>query len=146
MARPESPPTLVDPPPATLVKRRAREPYPPVGRPLGLELSRAVITSSKEAWENYRRHAPWRPPRRLKALDVQKLLATYLVVSRCEWGLNSHVAGLDQSGWIDFPDGLRLHWNVRPGGLAWVVYPDGGEVYLTACHAPDFHCPPGFDR
>lgn len=56
------------------------------------------------------------------------------MISATEWmGARSHVEGGDRTGWVTLEDGTRLKWLLRPGGLAVVVYPDGGAVYLDGC-------------
>lgn len=42
-----------------------------------------------------------------------------------------HVAHKDQHGYITGPDGTRIIWMLRPGGLGVLVYPDGGTMFLV---------------
>jgi hypothetical protein len=56
----------------------------------------------------------------------------YYVVPRTEWEHGySHVAGGDEGGWL-VSRGRCFMWTMRPGGLGWIVYPDGTAVYLAA--------------
>jgi hypothetical protein len=64
--------------------------------------------------------------------DVLQALKSYYVVPVYEWqNCYSHVGMGDKVGEIILPGGARMHWMLRPGGLAAVVYPDGGIVYLA---------------
>ncbi len=66
--------------------------------------------------------------------EIKTLLSTYYVVTRENWlHGHSHVAFSDIGGYLTFPDGRRLTWIFRPGGLMLVIYPDGGAVHLSAC-------------
>jgi len=64
--------------------------------------------------------------------EVREKLMRYVVVSRQEWDHGfSHVAHSDEGGWVA-TEKECFQWIVRPGGLAWIVYPDGTAVYLAA--------------
>lgn len=76
----------------------------------------------------------------LRAQEIRRTLTSYLVVPGASWAHEySHVAGLDQTGWLVSGNAPRLRWLIRPGGLAVVVYPDGGAVFL----AREVHTKPG---
>ena len=102
-------------------------PYPVVGRPWPFDASKAGIVPDD-------RVAPRRSEyfARVPAEEVRERLRRYVVVSMQEWENGfSHVAGGDQGGWL--VSGKEcFQWIVRPGGLAWIVYPDGTAVYLAA--------------
>lgn len=69
---------------------------------------------------------------RVPAEEVRERLRRYVVISRQEWENGfSHVFGGDQGGWL-VRGNECFQWIVRPGGLAWIVYPDGAAVYLAA--------------
>jgi hypothetical protein len=64
--------------------------------------------------------------------DVRKSLSKFVVVDKDTWlHQYHHVSGGDQGGWIIFPDGERIKWILRPGGLAYIEYADGTIVYLA---------------
>jgi len=64
--------------------------------------------------------------------DVLPALKSYYVVPVYEWqNYYSHVGMGDKVGEIILPGGSHIQWMLRPGGLAAVVYPDGGVVYLA---------------
>lgn len=64
--------------------------------------------------------------------DVRQTLMSYYVVPVYEWqNCYSHVALMDRVGDIILPNGARIVWLLRPGGLAYITYPDGGAVYLA---------------
>jgi hypothetical protein len=76
-----------------------------------------------------RRHEYFAP---VSIQDVRERLGRYVVVSREEWKNGfSHVAFGDEGGWL-VTETECFQWIVRPGGLAWIVYPDGTAVYLAA--------------
>jgi hypothetical protein len=71
---------------------------------------------------------------RVSCDDVLELLAHAKVVSESEWHHEySHVAFGDRSGRLTLPDGIVLTWLVRPGGLAYLEWPDGRKTYLVRC-------------
>ena len=76
---------------------------------------------------------------RMKPAPIEKIreaLAQYRVLPREDWlHQYSHVAGHDEGGWL-VAGNQCFQWRLRPGGLAWIVYPDGTAVYLTA-HLPE---------
>jgi hypothetical protein len=94
-----------------LGREPARQPYPPEGQLLQLDLKQAEITG------------------RLPAEQVRQSLSKLTVVPRDKWEHYSHVAGMDESGWLVLGQDC-FRWTFRPGGLAWVTYPDGSTVYL----------------
>jgi hypothetical protein len=64
--------------------------------------------------------------------EVAQALKSFYVVPVYEWQhCYSHIGMGDEMGEILLPGGPRMQWMIRPGGLAAVVYPDGGIVYLA---------------
>lgn len=101
-------------------------PYPPIGRPWPFEVSTAtIVNDSLVAHPSTDRFPP-------TSIDqVRAALTRYLVVPRTEWEhFYSHVAGHDEGGWL-VAGKQCFAWTMRPGGLAWIAYPDGMAVYLT---------------
>lgn len=101
----------------------AREPWPPA------DLGRADIVSDdalvldRSGREHVRETSP---------ADVRQALSGYQAVEKTRWLREyHHVAGQDQAGWLVLPDGTRLKWVLRPGGLAYVQYPDGTTIFLA---------------
>lgn len=63
---------------------------------------------------------------------VRGALTTFFVRNGDDWrNCYSHIADCDLVGELEFPDKTKMQWAIRPGGLAFVVYPDGGVVYLA---------------
>ena len=105
------------------------EPYPELGSPLPFDFSRAALALNPVAT------GPCAPPaaklrNRLPIEEARRLLARYVVLRKCEWWMYSHV-GDEEGGSADDGKGLKLKWWIRPGGLAWVVYPNGRTVFLA---------------
>ena|SRR6266496_2893067 len=102
-------------------------PYPPMGKRWAVDVSNAeVVTDATVARRWFERF----PPVALE--QVRKILTEYVVVSQEEWETGyAHVGGGDQGGWIVTKEHC-FQWIIRPGGLAWIVYPDGTAVYLAA--------------
>ena len=104
----------------------------PIGKPVSLDISKAKLkkdeelVDSTEYWDKF-------------ASDVEEvrfLLSTYVVIREDQWSHGySHVNGGDQAGWATFKSGLKLKWILRPGGLAKLVYKDGGTIYMAACRS-----------
>ena len=64
--------------------------------------------------------------------DVLQALQSYYLVPVYEWQhCYSHVGLGDRVGEIVLPNQSRMKWMIRPGGLAAVVDPNGGIVYLA---------------
>src|SRR5688572_22417172 len=64
--------------------------------------------------------------------EVRKSLSEFVAVDKDTWlHQYHHVSGGDQAGWIILPNGERIKWMLRPGGLAYVEYADGTQVYLA---------------
>jgi hypothetical protein len=62
---------------------------------------------------------------------VREALTTFFVRNGDDWRHGySHVPS-DVVGHLEFPDKNQMRWLIRPGGLALVLYPDGGIVYLA---------------
>ena len=102
----------------------------PIGKPWPEDVYRAVITIDDSLTLP---RDPQFSASTLHPIEVRELLMRYVVVPEAEWKNEySHVAGGDVAGWITLPDERRMIWMLRPGGLGWIVYPDGGTVYLTA--------------
>jgi hypothetical protein len=110
-----------------VVHPKERSPYPPIGMPWPVDLSKAQIVKDRSVAE---RRSHYFPP--LSLQQVREALTLYVVVSRDDWDHYSHVGSSDEGGWI--ADGKDCYqWTIRPGGLAWIVYPDGTAVYLASC-------------
>jgi hypothetical protein len=106
-------------------------PYPPPGRPWPVGIATAAITKDSHVAH------PWTDSFRDTSIDEVRLALTqYLVVHKAEWEHSySHVAGHDEGGWV-VAGNRCFSWRLRPGGLAWITYPDGTAVYLAAsCRA-----------
>ena len=110
----------------------------PIGKPVPMDLSKAEIKPDEEQverteyWEKFSSDAE----------EIRLLLATYIVVRENVWSdAYSHVSGGDQVGWAIFKNGIKLKWILRPGGLAKLVYKDGGTIYMAACRSNN----PSFD-
>ena len=102
-------------------------PYPQVRQPWPVDVSKATIVKDPLV----ARHSSdrFRP---LPVEQVRTQLKRYYVVPRTEWEHEySHVAGGDEGGWL-VASGRCFMWTMRPGGLGWIVYPDGTAVYLAA--------------
>ena len=102
-------------------------PYPKTGKPWPIDVARARIVKDSTVARPGSDH--FRP---IAVEQVREHLRRSFVVSRREWEQEySHVAGGDEGGWL--VAGSRCFmWTIRPGGLAWIVYPDGAAVYLAA--------------
>jgi hypothetical protein len=102
-------------------------PYPQVRRPWPVDVSKATIV--KDPLVGRSESNLFRP---VSVEQVREQLKQYSVVPRSEWkNAYSHVAGGDEAGWLVAQDEC-FRWTMRPGGLAWIVYPDGTAVYLAA--------------
>jgi len=102
-------------------------PYPAIDRGWPVDTSHAEIVKDERV---ARRGSEYFAPVSIE--DVRERLTRYVVVSREEWDNGfSHVALGDEGGWLTTATGC-FQWIVRPGGLAWIVYPDGTAVYLAA--------------
>lgn len=101
-------------------------PYPAIGKRWPMDVSKAEIVKDERVARRDEYFAP------VSIQDVREKLSRYVVVSREEWQHGfSHVAFGDEGGWLVTQTGC-FQWMVRPGGLAWIVYPDGTAVYLAA--------------
>lgn len=110
-----------------VVHPKERSPYPPIGMPWPVDFSRAKIVKDRSVAD---RRSHYFPP--LSPQQVREALTLYVVVSRDDWDHYSHVSSSDEGGWI--ADGKDCYqWTIRPGGLAWIVYPDDTAVYLASC-------------
>ena len=100
-------------------------PYPPLRERWPVDVSTATIVDDPSvAFSTDERLPP------ASIGQVRQRLTNYVVLPHVEWQHRySHVGGLDQGGWVVTRDQC-FTWTVRPGGLAWVVYPDGTAVYL----------------
>jgi hypothetical protein len=116
------------------------EKHQPMHKPWSEDISKANIISdnslqvvqdeSQETKLLKLRSSPPRP--KIREQEVFQALSTYRVISGEDWRHKyHHVAGLDQTGWLVRPDASQLKWLIRPGGLALVVYPDGGTIFLA---------------
>jgi hypothetical protein len=105
-------------------------PYPVSGQPWPVDLASAEIILDPMRSSTF---LP-RPSIPRHSIDeVRERLTRYRVLPGERWRHNySHVGGLDQSGWL-IAGGLCYRWTLRPGGLAWVTYPDGTAVHLAGC-------------
>jgi hypothetical protein len=66
--------------------------------------------------------------------DVTEFLGAADVVSEWQWLHGySHVAFGDRTGRLTLHDGTELHWMIRPGGLGYLEFADGRNVYLVRC-------------
>jgi len=66
--------------------------------------------------------------------DVKALLARARAVTEWQWlHKYSHGAFGDRTGRLTLRDGTVLRWLVRPGGLAYLEWPDGRKTYLVRC-------------
>lgn len=64
---------------------------------------------------------------------LRALPAAAIVTETQWWHEYSHVSGGQRYGYLVLHDGVRLRWMVKPGGLAWLSWPDGSKVYLVIC-------------
>lgn len=101
-------------------------PYPPTRKPWPVDVAAAAIVTEPLAAG---RTGNLRP---VVAEEIREWLKRYFVVPLTEWENGySHVAGWDAGGWL-VAGAQCFRWTVRPGGLGWIVYPDGTAVYLAA--------------
>jgi hypothetical protein len=117
---------------AASVERPGAEhaPYPPIGDPWPIEVSRGKLVKDSRVT---RRLSQYFPP--LSLDEVRDRLMHFVVVPRHEWEHGySHVTLSDEGGWL-VVDKKCFKWIVRPGGLAFVIYPDGTAVYLASCRS-----------
>ena len=71
---------------------------------------------------------------RVSCEDVKGFLARARAVTEWQWFHEySHVAFGDRTGRLALRDGTVLRWLVRPGGLAYLEWPDGRKTYLVRC-------------
>jgi hypothetical protein len=64
--------------------------------------------------------------------SLMTILDSYHEVPSDVWAHRySHVAGGDRTGTITLRDGRIIKWLARPAGLATLIFPDGGKVYLA---------------
>jgi hypothetical protein len=71
---------------------------------------------------------------RVRCDDVLEFLAKGKVVSASQWRhVYSHVAFGDRTGRLTLRDRTVLRSLVRPGGLAYLEWPDGRKTYLVRC-------------
>jgi hypothetical protein len=71
---------------------------------------------------------------RVSCEDVVDLLAEARVITERQWRHEySHVAFGDRTGRLTLRNGTVLRWLVRPGGLAFLEWPDGQRTYLVRC-------------
>jgi hypothetical protein len=105
-------------------------PYPVSGEPWPVDLASAEIIVDPISSSIF---LP-RPSIPRPSIDeVRERLTRYRVLTGERWRNNySHVGGLDHSGWL-IGGGVCYRWTLRPGGLAWVTYPDGTAVHLAGC-------------
>ena len=65
--------------------------------------------------------------------DFEAILKNYFRVEEEKWKHGySHVAFRDRTGHVILKDGRKIKWMVRPGGLAWLEFPDGKKMFLAA--------------
>jgi len=66
--------------------------------------------------------------------ELLQALPQAKVVSEDKWRHEfSHVSGGDRYGHLLLSDGVRLQWMARPGGLAWLEWPNGQRLHLVMC-------------
>ena len=66
------------------------------------------------------------------AKDDLRAVLRYDIVSRERWLHDySHVAFGDRTGTITLKGKTKVRWMVKPGGLAFLTFPDGGSIYLV---------------
>lgn len=71
---------------------------------------------------------------RVDSAGLAAILQHWFAVSRQNWEHNySHVAFGDRTGSARLRSGHTVRWLVRPGGLAFLEYPDGHRIYLVSC-------------
>jgi hypothetical protein len=64
---------------------------------------------------------------------LEHILERYHQVDETLWRREySHVAFADRTGHVVLADGRTIGWLVKPGGLAWLQFPDGRRMYLAA--------------
>lgn len=70
---------------------------------------------------------------------LRKALSTFCVCNGDDWRhCYSHVGFADLTGDIELSDKTRIRWLIRQGGLALILYPDGGIVYLAHEISPNW--------
>jgi hypothetical protein len=106
-------------------------PYPPVGKPWPIDVSEAQIVKDGTVAYPSSHHFP-----PLSVEQARDALRLYVVVPHDVWSHHySHVGLSDEGGWVA-TESECFQWIIRPGGLAWIVYPDGTAVYLAGCYDP----------
>ncbi len=61
------------------------------------------------------------------------ILKGYFEVEEQYWKNGySHVAFGNRTGHVTLKDGSKIKWMVKPGGLAWLEFPDGKRMFLAA--------------
>lgn len=101
-------------------------PYPPIRQTWPVDVSTATIVKDPLAAGRVVNFQP------VSVEQVRKQFKRYFVLPRTEWEHGySHVGGHDEAGWL-IAGGRCFRWTMRPGGLGWIVYPDGTAVYLAA--------------
>jgi hypothetical protein len=127
---------------AGLAQLSEHVPYPRIGQSWPGEVSTAtIVRDSLVAHPS----SDMLPP--ISVDEVREALMRYLVVARNDWGRTRSIpGGLDEGGWL-VAGGQCFAWAMRPGGLAWIGYPDGTAVYLSAPCPGDIKSPcAGADR
>ena len=105
-------------------------PYPSIGSPWPVDIGTAEIVKDLSVAKPLSDYFP-----RLSLEEVREKLTLYVVVALEEWEHGySHVGLSDEGGWIS-TEKECFQWTIRPGGLAWIVYPDGSAVHLAACRS-----------
>jgi hypothetical protein len=65
--------------------------------------------------------------------DFENILTNYFEVQEGEWQHGySHVAFGSRTGHVVLKYGQKINWMVKPGGLAWLEFPNGKKMYLAA--------------
>jgi hypothetical protein len=62
---------------------------------------------------------------------VRNVLRTYFVVDGYDWRHTYSQSNTGVTGSLELPDRTRIRWLMRAGGLALLLYPDGGVIYLA---------------
>ena len=109
-----------------------RDPYPQTRKPWAVDVSSATIVKDPLVARIFAgRFEP------LSIEQIRERLTKYFVLTRTEWLHGySHAGGGDEGGWL-VAGGECYLWTIRPGGLGWIVYPDGTAVHLAAeLHRP----------
>lgn len=71
---------------------------------------------------------------RVDSAGLSGILQSWFLVTRQNWEHNySHVGFGDRTGTAQLRSGHTVRWLVRPGGLAFLEYPDGHRLYLVSC-------------